>query len=199
MRYRSEFKKPLIVWEPQAKTCTPGTLQAHLDAVKLVDVFSPNHAELASLFEGSPSSFDVASVQFQAKRFIESGVGYEGKGCIVVRAAEHGCLVVSQAAGPTWLPAFHQTDSDHVVDPTGAGNAFLGGFSIGYQKTMCYIQAAHYGHVAASFIVEQIGLPSRSDSDSIELWNGQSVTERLEKYQKMVRAQVAFEPAPINS
>lgn len=187
MRHRAEFKKPLIIWEPQAKMCNPETLQAHLKAVRLVDIFSPNHAELASLFEDKPSRFHAGSARSQAERFKESGIGHENQGCVVVRAAEHGCLVVSRGNNATWLPAFHHSDSDRVIDPTGAGNAFLGGFAIGYLETMCYTQAAHYGQVAASFVVEQIGLPIRSHEGSTELWNGQSVKKRLEIYREMVR------------
>ena len=60
--------------------------------------------------------------------------------CIVVRAAEDGCLVVRSMVetegrggdgevqvAMKWLPAYYPTDSESVIDPTGAGNAFLGG------------------------------------------------------------------------
>ena len=69
-----------------------------------------------------------------------------------------------------------------MVDPTGAGNAFLGGYSIGYLQTGGDIeQAACYGSVAASFALEQVGMPKRIDGDE-ELWNGASVLDRLNEY-----------------
>jgi sugar/nucleoside kinase (ribokinase family) len=46
-----------------------------------------------------------------------------------------------------------------VVDPTGAGNAYCGGFLAGYIETGDVLTAARYGAIAASFLVEQAGLP----------------------------------------
>jgi len=47
-----------------------------------------------------------------------------------------------------------------VVDTTGAGNAFCGGFLAGFIQTGDLLTAARYGRVAASFLVEQVGLPA---------------------------------------
>ena len=74
-----------------------------------------------------------------------------------VRAAEHGCLVASRSEGYTWLPAFHAPNAAEVVNTTGAGSAFLGGFAVGLQMEEGIRGAACYGIVAASFAVEQIG------------------------------------------
>lgn len=70
------------------------------------------------------------------------------------------------------VPAFHAHGDQKVVDPTGAGNAFLGGYVAGWlgwgrgiggsadeigermREAMCC------GAVAASFAIEQIGLPA---------------------------------------
>ena len=41
--------RPLIVWEPAPMHCRPNSLAAHVEASKLVDVFSPNHVELDAL------------------------------------------------------------------------------------------------------------------------------------------------------
>lgn len=46
-----------------------------------------------------------------------------------------------------------------IVDTTGAGNAFLGGFILGHSETVDFVKAAHNGSVAASFVLEQVGLP----------------------------------------
>jgi sugar/nucleoside kinase (ribokinase family) len=50
-----------------------------------------------------------------------------------------------------------------VVDPTGAGNAYSGGFLAGYIQTGDLMTAARYASVAASFLVEQVGLPPIND------------------------------------
>lgn len=46
-----------------------------------------------------------------------------------------------------------------MIDPTGAGNAFLGGAAMGFLEHGDFVKAAMYGSVAASFAVEVVGLP----------------------------------------
>jgi ribokinase len=45
-----------------------------------------------------------------------------------------------------------------VVDPTGAGDAFCGGFLVGWAETGDAVQAALYGTVSASFVIEGFGV-----------------------------------------
>lgn len=179
--------RPFIVWEPHAKSCRPDTLQAHCLACRSVDVFSPNHEELASFFD-LPSAAGSARerIEKHAQAFLDSGIGPDGGGCMLVRAAGDGCLVLSRDAGAVWLPSFYKSDSHMVVDPTGAGNAFLGALVIGMQETGSYIEAAKYGQVAASFVIEQVGLPVRFGHAERELWNSSSVRQRLAEYQERI-------------
>ena len=44
-----------------------------------------------------------------------------------------------------------------MVDPNGAGDAFCGGFLAGYRLTYEPLQAALYGNIAASLVVEGNG------------------------------------------
>jgi sugar/nucleoside kinase (ribokinase family) len=44
-----------------------------------------------------------------------------------------------------------------MIDPTGAGDVFGGGFLVGLSKTGSPLQAVMYGNVAASFAVEGNG------------------------------------------
>ena len=75
-----------------------------------------------------------------------------------------------------------------MVDPTGGGNCFLGGYMAGWLTTRDIDQAVQYGHVAASFALEQIGLPRQeSTADGTEMWNGQYARERLEQYKARLR------------
>ena len=65
--------------------------------------------------------------------------------------------------GETWeIPAYHALECQirerpdsplshrHVVDPTGCGNAFCGGFAIGWWKTRNLLTAGLYGTISAS-------------------------------------------------
>ncbi|KAK3112398.1 hypothetical protein LTR53_011369 [Teratosphaeriaceae sp. CCFEE 6253] len=153
---------PFAIWEPHAKSCRTDTLAAHQRAARLVDVFSPNHEELHSFFGGSgaPAPVDRAAIENHARIFL--GYAARTRLVIVVRAAEHGCLVLLSREVGFWVPPFYPPDSGEVVDPTGAGNAFLGALAVGWLKHRDYRVAAEYGTVAASFALEQVGLPVRS-------------------------------------
>jgi sugar/nucleoside kinase (ribokinase family) len=178
-----------IIWEPQVKHCVTDLLEEHLKTAALVHVFSPNHVELESLFSNTPPvHFDQARIEGRARHFLDYGIDVDGRGVIVVRAAEHGCLVMTRRMKPLWLPAVHQSDSNKVVDATGAGNAFLGGFAMGMLEMMDDVaEAAVYGQVAASFAIEQVGVPTVTGDGEAELWNDESVHDRLETYRETVR------------
>lgn len=196
--------RPLVIWEPTPLSCKPENRQACLEAAALVDVFTPNHIELAKfLVESSDDFFDNctedshrAKIEGLGREALVSGVGPEGKGTVLIRAGESGCVVqtkeaVSGEVKSQWLAPFYQakegeTQAAGVVDPTGAGNAFLGGFSIGYlQNGGNMMAAARYGAVAASFALEQVGMPTMSKEGNEELWNGTSVLGRLSEYEKL--------------
>jgi fructose-1-phosphate kinase PfkB-like protein len=74
-----------------------------------------------------------------------------------------------------WLPPYYQQDNpdlEKVIDSTRTGNAFLGGFAIGWMETKSDVKAACYGTVAASFALKQNGLPCRMNlGDGRKLWN----------------------------
>ncbi|RDW81151.1 putative plasma membrane antiporter [Aspergillus mulundensis] len=187
------LKRPLIIWEPAPLSCKTENLQPCIDAAQTVDVFSPNHLELARLCgEPSPAGdMDREKIESLAQRFLdaEKGVGPDGKGIAIVRAGEHGCLVCARLISPTWLPPFYKPgNGNKVVDPTGAGNSFLGAFAVGYIQTGDAIEAACYGSVGASFALEQVGMPELAADEGApeagELWNGERVLERLREYRR---------------
>ncbi|KAL2064560.1 hypothetical protein VTL71DRAFT_3697 [Oculimacula yallundae] len=181
----SVYSRPLIVWEPFPAACIPGNLTATMEACKHVDMFSPNHFEITRLFtDEDPNTFQPFNLESCAQKFLDHGIGDGGKGCIVIRAAENGCLTASRAEGLVWSPSFYGPDSDaaRVVDPTGAGNAFIGSFMSALVQHLTLVEAASCGNVAASFALEQIGVPKRDYNGVRESWNGVSVMDRLEEY-----------------
>lgn len=96
-----------------------------------------------------------------------------------------------------WIPAYHSESSPKVVDPTGGGNAFLGGLAVALARGRSLEDAATWASVAASFAIEQIGMPTltpaavvNGDGDgdedkpsSPERWNGVVVDDRLGEFQ----------------
>ncbi|KAH8659288.1 Ribokinase-like protein [Tricladium varicosporioides] len=93
-----------------------------------------------------------------------------------------------------WLPAFHSPLASEisseptpleVVDPTGGGNAFLGGLSVGLARGKEILEATAWGSVAASLAIEQVGMPVlKIDDLGVETWNGVEIEERMGIYMK---------------
>ncbi|CAK4031122.1 Hypothetical predicted protein [Lecanosticta acicola] len=183
----SDMPRPIFVWEPFPDLCIPSELQSTYEALKYVDVFSPNHDELASFF-GFTHNVSVAktAVENHAQRFLENGIGSDGNGAAVIRAGASGCFVLAPSTRQ-WLPAFHES-AQKVVDPTGGGNGFLGGLAVGLARTdFDVLESARWAAVAAAFCIEQTGMPTlqpRTDSGTPETWNGVDVFERLDEYRR---------------
>ena len=103
---------------------------------------------------------------------------------VVVKKGEHGAILI-HPEGSAVIPAFPIEDAN-VVDPTGAGDSFAGGF-MGYlaregrfdfaslQKAMAY------GTVVASFSLEAFGL------DRMRTLKFDEINKRLAQFQQMAR------------
>ena len=188
---------PILVWEPKAYSCVPENLSAFVEAMRSVDVFSPNHIELARVMRKEVPQIPDENFfeDLCAPFFASPNDKLIPKGLVVVRAGDRGCFVRSYTARK-WLPAYHAPDDNieaiawvsKVVDTTGAGNAFLGGLTMALvMRPDDPIFAACAGNVAASFAVEQVGVPKLSSSeDGIELWNDTDVSARFQAYRLRV-------------
>ncbi|KAG5984026.1 hypothetical protein E4U55_006322 [Claviceps digitariae] len=88
--------KPLFIWEPVPDLCVPDELSNCTNALRLVDICSPNHAELAGFMgddgldpqtgEVSASSVERACEQLLASMPLQSYA-------LVVRVGEKGCYI----------------------------------------------------------------------------------------------------------
>jgi len=108
-------------------------------ALQRVDFFLPSEQELRQLWDeldGEALRRRLRALGCQAGLIIKRGV----KGVDVV--SESGCISV---------PAVPETN---VVDDTGAGDAFCGGFIAGMLEFGDPVRAAAYGVVSSSFIIE---------------------------------------------
>jgi sugar/nucleoside kinase (ribokinase family) len=205
--------RPFFVWEPVPDLCTPEEQDKFLAANRVVDIVSPNHLELGMMFEQPGWTTNDEASQGLAKKIIEAGIGPTGNGCLVIRAGKDGSYAYSRDQ-EIWLPAYHQPDTSGatlVIDPTGAGNSFLGALAQGmisagrepfsvidsvlshsraWQEGMVYWdgrqdlpKALICATVAAGFVVEQIGVPQISKAkEGKELWNESEFTERVRLY-----------------
>jgi len=82
-----------------------------------------------------------------------------GPRLVVLKKGEHGALIF----GPDFLFGIMARPCETVVDPTGAGDSFAGGFlgyldRVGNLRAMSIRRAAVYGSVMASFAIEDFGI-----------------------------------------
>jgi sugar/nucleoside kinase (ribokinase family) len=111
-------------------------LFAHLDA------FLPSEMEVRSLL-GDMDLWEAAE-WFAAA----------GPSVVIIKVGKRGALVFERASGRrTTVPPYPGT----VVDVTGAGDAFCGGFMVGMAETGDPLRAAHYGAVSSSFVLQGFG------------------------------------------
>jgi sugar/nucleoside kinase (ribokinase family) len=265
------YTRPWIVWEPVPDCCTPDQLLNCTNTLPLVDVCSPNHAELVNGFMGmaptptpeSNSSEEMRAAVETACEQLLASMPLQSY-TLVVRAGKEGCFVarnggrkkkVGDAGGgkrkkgvrgggkkaeyvrgglqpdtdmealfagllqdeeghvareeievdpglEKWVRAYYHHDGDHsnqdghedergerikgkVVDPTGGGNTFLGALAVALARGKSIEEACVWGNVAASFAIEQVGLPVLGlDEEGRETWNGVRVEDRLREYQE---------------
>ncbi|PWW79998.1 Ribokinase-like protein [Tuber magnatum] len=192
---------PLVIWEPVPDSCNPEhrmemhTTPPPYKVLEMVHIISPNHDELAGFYgiKDPLEKRDPDTIKSLAGKIAAAGIGQQGSGAIIVRAGKLGCLVACKKHTPIWLPAYHPPteggdNNPGVVDPTGGGNAFIGGMSISIARngSTKFVLAAAMGIVAASFAIEQVGMPKLEVVDGEERWNGVSVRERMEEYRRRV-------------
>lgn len=264
------YTRPIFIWEPVPDLCTPDELLNLTNCLPLIDVCSPNHAELAGFMGDNGLDLETGEISTQAvERACEQLLGSMplSSFTLVVRAGEKGCYIakngsrkknkssdgqgnssskrrrkqvghhgglqpdtdmMSLFAGllqqsdevsaedgqegattttPTysficdedneveidpgldrWIPAYWtKENADKVVDPTGGGNTFLGGLAAGLARGHTIPEAVCWGSVAASFAIEQVGVPELGKNDhGEEIWNGVRVEVRLKELQDRI-------------
>lgn len=106
--------------------------------------FLPSEEDLRALFQGRTNDL------------WEMAEALAAYGCeiIVIKRGERGQLLYDAASKQRWeVPPYPV----QVVDPSGAGDAFCGGFLAGYRRTYEPLQAVLHGNISASMTVEGMG------------------------------------------
>ncbi len=105
-----------------------------------------------------------------------------GPSLVVIKKGEHGALVL----GKDLVFGILAHPCEEVIDPTGAGDSFAGGF-LGYldkvkdsDDDMEIRRAAVYGSVLASFVIEDFGI-NRFKTLTME-----EIKDRFERFRKLV-------------
>jgi hypothetical protein len=106
--------------------------------------FLPSEDEVRSLFQGRTNDlWEMA----------EAMTAY---GCelIVIKRGERGQILYDSASNKRWeIPAY----DSRIVNPTGVGDAFCGGFLAGFRQTYDPLEAVLWGNIAAAIVSEGIG------------------------------------------
>ncbi|HCR70856.1 MAG TPA: hypothetical protein DIW23_05385 [Anaerolineae bacterium] len=109
-----------------------------------VTAFHPSEEEMRALFWG-----ETNDLWDMAKQVSDYGVKF-----IVIKRGAQGQIMYDSVSKKKYeIPAY----PSRVADPTGAGDAFCGGFLAGFQKTGDPLQAVLHGNVSASLKVEGSG------------------------------------------
>ncbi|QLG71352.1 hypothetical protein HG535_0B03920 [Zygotorulaspora mrakii] len=185
---RIQCRNETYVWEPIPDLCN----QEYFNEIKQivqktngpVIIFSPNAEEGARIFGDKEPLTLEACLKYIWK--FDTFIG--DKNICVLRCGKLGSISLGAKDSVTGrrsvlhLPAYHYETPNSVVDPTGGGNSFLGGFCVGYTITRDLYIANICANIAAGCVIEQIGIPT---FDPIEKkWNGLTFEQRLEIYVK---------------
>ena len=128
---------------------TPGYMNPNFrdDIPSLVTgltAFIPSEEEVHTLFHGYGR--DIWEMMEELASY----------GCeiVVLKCGERGQLLYDTATNNRWeIPPYPAK----VIDPTGVGDAFCGGFLVGYRKTFDPLEAVLYGNISASLVIEGQG------------------------------------------
>ena len=142
-----QFRKPAVVAMDTIRLWIESTRTALLKELGRIDIFFANDEE-ARLITGEMN-------------LISAGKALVGLGpsLVLLKKGEHGALVF----GRDFVFGVLAHPCEHVIDPTGAGDSFAGGF-LGYLDRTRGLsvrdvrRAAVYGSVMASFAIEDFGI-----------------------------------------
>ncbi|MGC9200037.1 MAG: ribokinase [Acidobacteriaceae bacterium] len=129
--------------------------------LELVDFLIPNENEAALLTGLSVESREQAEAAARALQ-------RRGSGCVMVTLGAQGVLVCDGSAEAVLVDAFHAGD---VVETTGAGDAFCGGFAAALSEGATVLEAARFGCATAGISVTRAGtapsMPKRAEIESL--------------------------------
>jgi hypothetical protein len=133
-----------LTLDPSAAYMVPAAMDDLRNLLQGVTVFLPSEEELRALFWGRTDDL------WQMAETVASW------GCefVVVKCGGHGQMLFDGVSHRGWeIPAYPA----RLVDLTGAGDSFCGGFLAGYHQSYDPLRAVLYGNVSASLTVEGCG------------------------------------------
>ena len=140
-----------------------------LEVIKRVDIFFGNDEEVKKI-TGEKNLIKAG------RKLLELGPSF-----VVIKKGEHGVIIIENG----FISGMLAHPCEDVVDPTGAGDSFAGGF-LGYLDKMNSFKekdirkAAVYGSVMASFTIEDFG------TDRLMSVTGSEIDQRYQEFKNLV-------------
>jgi len=142
--WRNRFPMATLLWEPDRGYMMTGDYEGFLVGIPYADIVSPNLLEAQTVYRIK----DAVEI---VRRMLADGVRV-----MALRMGEKGSIVAQQGSSTAYqIPAVAVSE---IVDQTGAGNTYCGGFIVGWCRHHDLVTAGCYGAVAASFALETIGV-----------------------------------------
>lgn len=130
------------------------------EMLALCDIVTPNESEAEGITGVSVAS--VEDARRAAEVFLDRGVG-----AAVITLGENGAFYMD-AETSVHVPAF---DAGPVVETTGAGDAFNGGFAVALSEGASPVDAVRFGCATAAISVTRPGtapsMPTRAEIDAL--------------------------------
>jgi sugar/nucleoside kinase (ribokinase family) len=130
--------------DPSPGYMQPSFMEDVRSLVQGLTAFMPSEEEIRSLFWGKTNDLWA---------MIEA-IGAWGVEFVIVKRGGLGQMIYDSSSRRRFeVPAY----PGRVVDPTGGGDAFCGGFLVGYAESYDPVRAALHGNVSASITLEGSG------------------------------------------
>jgi sugar/nucleoside kinase (ribokinase family) len=130
--------------DPSSGYMLPAFFEDVRSLVHGLTAFMPSESEIRSLFWGRTTDL---------WEMIEA-IGSWGVEFVIIKRGGLGQMIYDATNQRRFeVPAYPA----RVIDPTGSGDAFCGGFLVGYSKSYDPVRAALYGNVSASLTLEGSG------------------------------------------
>ena len=157
--WRQRFPSATLLWEPIRVFMLSAERERFVSGIRDADIVSPNLHEAQTMY-GLDDEVEIM------RRMLADGVKVAA-----LRMGDRGSLVAKQGDSQAhFIPAVQVPE---VVDQTGAGNTYCGGFLVGYVRSGDVATAGCFGAAAASFTLEYVGCARIPDIPDTE-WQRRS-------------------------
>ena len=131
-----------------------------------VDYLIPNETEAEILIGGEFKIDSPFGAVEAAKALMSRGV----RKAVVITLGEKGTVIYKRDGG---IRMFHARPVPKVVDTTGAGDCFIGGFAVGIAERGLAVEgASHIGLAAAALAIQQKGARDSMPRRNEMAWSG---------------------------